>query len=473
MYNFNKWFVPYCSQDLYTGAGTATIGGMIRGGSLHALAALGHIEKNITTNPSAGSVDNLVVVGISAGTMAVVNHMDRIREVAATVSATNLRIILDSAFFDTARVDTNATALSSSFVDYDLHPLCNQDMFGQNPIVSNVPCCISIHCHVEHGLFDPGSELQFREAFFLLDSQYDTLATLDLAVKMATERAELLGDSAAEKVNAKLFGQGEFAGTRQHNVVDSALRSNQTQSPVVWALPNCVTHPFLVPALELDRHSFCQLQTDDVSLEITACTDTAVRFGARKPTSSGNIDTSIAVSTEIWESATVGGNSIRDLLGHFVDPGAVALDLDFGNNASTIILDECSGPNCIPTGATGHNFCQSLIVIEKQFQGIPLGLQISLAFFLFGFMACFFLRFQYSGKKASPLHQKGQASSWVARIPGVFLTNRAETMTDQTVGIKLEKLTAMTEAGQSLLSDVHLELSPGSVNGLLGRSGSG
>lgn len=472
MHNFNKWFVPYCSQDLYTGAGTGRIGGMIRAGSLHALAALDHIEKNLTANSSAStSVDNLVVVGISAGTMAVVNHMDRIREVAATIAAANLKIILDSAFFDTARVNTNATALSSDFVDYNLHPLCNQDIFGQNPIVSNVPCCISIHCHVEHGLFDPGSDLQFREAFFLLDSQYDTLATLDLAMKMATERGDLLGDSVAEKINAKLFGQGEFAGTRQHNIVDSTLRSNQTRSPVVWGLPNCVTHPFLVPALELDRHSFCQLQKE-VSLNITTCTDTAVQFGVRTPTSSGNIDASIAVSVEIWESATIGRNTIRDLIGNFVDPGSVSLDLEFGDT-STIILDECSGPNCLSAGATGHNFCQSLIVIEKQFQGVPLGLQIPLAIFLCGFMACFFLRFQISTKKASASVQKDQALFWGTRISGVFLSNCSETMTDQTLGIKLEKLTAMTKAGQSLLSDVHLELSPGSVNGLLGRSGSG
>jgi len=471
MHAFNKWFVPYCSQDLYTGAGTGKIGGMVRAGSLHALAVLDHM-KNITAgNPAGNMIDNLVVVGISAGTMAVVNHMDQIRKVAATINAANLKIVLDSAFFDTARVNTNATALSSNFVDYSLHPLCNQDMVSQNPIVSNVPCCISIHCHVEHGLFDPGSELVFREAFFLLDSLYDTLATLDLAVKMATEKEDLLGGSTAEKINAKLFGQGEFAGTRQHNVVDSTLRSNRTQSQVLWALPNCVTHPFLVPALELDVHSFCQLQVDGSS-EITSCTDTAVLFGVRTPTASGNIDTSIAVSTEIWESATVARNTIRNLIGNFVDPGSVSLDLDVFDT-STIILDECNGPNCLSTGATGQNFCQSLIVIETEFQGVPLGLQIPLAFFLFAFMACFFLRFQFTAKKAPDSLQHDQAASWCTWISGLFPSNRSETMMDQTLGIQLEKLTASTNEGQLLLSDVHLELCPGSVNGLLGRSGSG
>jgi len=249
---------------------------------------------------------------------------------------------------------------------------------------------------------------------------------------------------------------------------------------VVWALPNCVTHPFLVPALELYVDSFCRLQVPAAN-EVTVCTETAIKNG-RVVGASGNEKTiTLALSTEIWESATVGDHLIRDLIGSFVDPVRVPPASDYGDGNAIVLTESCSGPNCHSKGSTTvQNFCQSLVTIEDEFQGVPVGLQVPLGLFLCAFMACFFLRLLPTNRnKNSSSVDEDPLATPVARgsLKNMFSSMRSSieptVMVDQVLGIKIEKLTASTQEGQPLLTQVNLDLRPGSVNGLLGRSGSG
>jgi len=120
-----------------------------------------------------------------------------------------------------------------------------------------------------------------------------------------------------------------------------------------------VTHPCLVPSLELDIHNSCEIQN-------TSCSDTAVRFGVRTVTSTGKVDTTIALFLEIWESAKVGRHTIRNLIGSFIEPGSARFDppLDFDSNGGHYGRMEWSKLPNISAGEVGHNFCHSLLVLE-------------------------------------------------------------------------------------------------------------
>eukprot|EP00978_Attheya_sp_CCMP212_P042897 scaffold270091_cov49-Attheya_sp.AAC.2 len=104
MFDFHKWMVPYCSQDMYVGNGNGRIGGLVRAGSLHVLAVLDHIRN------STREIDELVVVGVSAGTMAVLNHIDQIRKLARDRGVKSLKVVLDSSMFFDKYDDINLEA---------------------------------------------------------------------------------------------------------------------------------------------------------------------------------------------------------------------------------------------------------------------------------------------------------------------------------------------------------------------------
>ena len=141
---------------------------IIQAGSDHFSAVLQHWEREIisqiqtetfTTYDNQNSfnqnIEQLVIVGISAGAIGVLNHFEEVLLTARNVNVQSLRIILDSSAVlngeNQDESDIEFQAVMERVVDFNRHLLCHQshDEFRNNR-ASTLPCCLSTHCMLEH-----------------------------------------------------------------------------------------------------------------------------------------------------------------------------------------------------------------------------------------------------------------------------------------------------------------------------------
>lgn len=268
---FSRWMVPYCSQDLYLGTGggkndnatyNATEGtGFSMVGDAIFEAALNQWRDEVLDSDT--TVDTLVVAGISAGAIAMINHIGSIRRIAKATNATRLRVILDSSDIGSQQAggrEQQAIQGIKSIVDFAKFPLCNvahtySDFQAQE--LWNVPCCISIHCMLEN---DPDLQNWTRthhnddtydtddERLLLLDSIYDPLGVLGSTRFIAEDPTLLVSD-----VESISFGLVETAGSRRQQILQSVYGSTtQLGNRVLWAVSNAAIHTALMVAPEID-----------------------------------------------------------------------------------------------------------------------------------------------------------------------------------------------------------------------------
>ena len=151
---------------------------------------------------------------------------------------------------------------------------------------------------------------------------------------------------------------------------------------------------------------------------------------------------------------TVNGESIQDIIFDFVHDNPE-------NLSHGLILDDCIGPNCVPSGATERNPAQQLIVVTDDFVSISSAAKI----FLLCVIAC--LGFMYL-LRLLPVDIK---SSKVINNNFDTLGSVSDSMPDI---IRIENITVkVLKTEKTVLKDISFNIVPGEITGLIGSSGAG
>lgn len=248
--NFTRWIVPYCSQDVYLGSGDPSKE-IQRAGDIIFESALQYWRDSVESE----SINALIVTGISAGAIGLLNHFESVQEISRAVNASKLRLIMDSVSIGSKNEEGDIGTVMEEVVDLDKHPLCNlTHTRTQNihPIeLWGVPCCISIHCMLEN---DPifrnwaqTNDETGKERLLLFDSMYDPIALLGGSTGLPSEPS--LPD--LDHFEAEVL---QTAGARGQQFVQSTYRTDaRLGNRVLWAVTSALSHAFLLPALEIDQ----------------------------------------------------------------------------------------------------------------------------------------------------------------------------------------------------------------------------
>eukprot|EP00985_Skeletonema_marinoi_P012976 scaffold6379_cov250-Skeletonema_marinoi.AAC.1 len=348
-----RWIVPYCTQDLWLGDGSIDESGLFRSGSEIVHSFWDEWERTVTAD-----ADQLVVVGISAGTMAVLNHFDRILQVASSsntssssnstnnssTSATQLRIILDSPDFGEevgSQAGQTIQTFADAHIDPKIHPLCHRNVTNSSAfnagaidldLISDLPCCASVHCLMRNeptlsswarGDLITGS-ISNDQVMLLLDSSFDTISILsELSLPSASPQNGGRMPSSSGSTNmisdftTLAWDVGGIAGqsrTRLLETVQNVLRgAQQQQSPRIrWALSSAIGHPFLLDSFDL------ALARCGTAGSYTDASGISVVCNQRGPTFSTpffrELEIGIKRTDETWKLSAVNGTSIQTLI---------------------------------------------------------------------------------------------------------------------------------------------------------------
>lgn len=260
--DFTRWIVPYCSQDLYLGSADPSLDRQLaRRGDDIAIAALNTLKDSFDNS----TIDTLIVAGISAGSVGLMNHIGSVQKVSQDANVTKLRLILDSVAVASTNEfysESNLNSELEAITDPERHPLCSSSytQVFQSQELWNIPCCVSIHCMLENDpvlqRLNQAEDNDGRERLLLLDSLYDPIAIastvlVNPAEVDSTAKLEKLSISEIDAAFSKIF---EVAGSRDREFTQSAYGSkSRLGESVLWAVTNSATHTFLVPALEIEQ----------------------------------------------------------------------------------------------------------------------------------------------------------------------------------------------------------------------------
>ena len=294
MHSYQKWLVPYCSQDFFLGdINKGSVGSFVHAGSLIFDEALEYWRDQVLLHANVSQADvietsfleNVVVVGISSGSIAVMNKVEAIQNVIGrTGGAKNLRILLDSpsVMSDREYDKKDFREAMVTYVDLNEHPLCNPlHPYSRRYVVgSALPCCLSTHCMLRHDVglsrfllpessHSSNISLSEREELLILDSAYDTFSILggtSFAENSQDEEHDDEDELTHEDTNS-LWYIVEYAGNRKTRAMATLALTKASagllgetsieQSRVMWVFTSCVTHTFLVPSVDL-LHLSCR-----------------------------------------------------------------------------------------------------------------------------------------------------------------------------------------------------------------------
>jgi len=524
-HGFSRWMVPYCSQDLFLGWGggnndnATEVTGFSMAGDAIFEAALNQWRDESLDVDSDKTVDTLVVAGISAGAIAVMNHIGLIRRMAKAANTTRLRVILDSSDTGSQQTDESSQQFQQGLeriMDFAKYPLCNKtrtDSDFQANKLWNVPCCISTHCMLEN---DPDLQNWTRthdnddaydtydERLLLLDSIYDPLGVLSSTRTIAED--PMLSD-----VDSLSFGLVETAGSRKQQILQSAYGSaSRLGNRVLWAVSNAAIHTNLIVAPEIDTIRCNNDQTkqrfqDWVTL---VCKDNG--YGYRVDLGFG-LPVTAWVTTDTWELSMVNEEPVRSIIRRFVHDDDDDDDYDDSNSENTnvnslhgLIWDACSGPNCIPSGATEGHPIQELFEIENDLVSISLEARLVILCVLgcLGFL--YFLRLVPVKLKSRRMHEAEAAASDDDKEKVVVFESMHHEDSDSNASVELfrhrdsnnegshnkiinnEKNEAMWDTivlknvsvmvektDKALLRNISFKIVPGTITALFGPSGAG
>ena len=521
-----RWIVPYCTQDLWLGDGSIDESGLFRSGSKIVHSFWDDWERSITDD-----ADQLVVVGISAGTMAVLNHFDRILQVVASnttsssnnindssTSSTQLRIILDSPDFGEevgAVTGQTIQTFADAHVDREMHPLCHHDTTNKNAfnggitdldLISDLPCCASVHCIMRN---DPILSSWARgdtvtksdsklnavdddQVMLLLDSSYDLIAILsELSLPSAShhyrENMNMISDFTTFAWNV-----GGIAGQSRtrlletvQNVLGGSSSSRRHSSPRIrWALSSAIGHPFLLDSFEL---ALARCGTDGSYADESGVTVTCNQQGPSFSTPFfRDLEITIRQTDETWKLSTIGGTSVQTMISSIFNHDDNSIrspntnDDDEHEDISNLqrlfpildvaVYETCDGPNCIPFESTQPNLAQSLITIEDSFVPLPMGLQITLSviFFSIPILATIMgYKKSYNNNNTNKKKKSVAAEEAVVGLDDHEMQKKKDPGEGQAVFVK--DLNVTTDAGQRILEDVSINLKGSTFTGLLGE----
>ncbi len=493
--DFAKWVVPYCSQDLWLGAGAETFG-FRRAGSLQVDATLRHWLDAVTaSNTTSGAVDTLVLSGHSAGTFAILNHMDQIRSIAREAGVKNLRYVLDASMLTDLLTADLETILST--VDPEVHPLCleNPDETPYDELVnreelSQLPCCLSTHCMVRHSpsMSEVTSETSSgNERLLLIDTAYDFLQTFSYIVAEGGNKNAVGGTSGDDRggmtsvtgVSSSLFNIGESGGNRKARVLETLFAGGRYVGPnVVWAMPSAILHNTLVSSAEIaTRLCTREVTEEDAVCESgdSECLFLANPFGIEEVCNATGIGLSLEVfgglritqwtNTEAWKRSTINGKSIRDIISDFVlTAGPINGSNTTEQAHATFLFDTCPGPNCVPEGQTSSNPVQSLLEIEDNVVSVPVWVMAILIIAFFAIVVTYLYMVYAKDVKKDNMEQDNKKSKRLLRV---------QTARSLKSEINLRGLCVESNEGSKILENVDLSMSHSTLNCLLGKSGSG
>jgi ABC-type multidrug transport system ATPase subunit len=518
MHNYTKWLVPYCSQDFFLGdTKKGKVGNFTHGGSLIFDTALKYWQDQVySENAAPGSVesktdltlDNVVVVGMSAASIGVVNKVEKIR---ATVNPEDemmqthhLKIMLDSpsVLNDQQFAGKNLKTAMLTYTDLEENPLCHplHPFSRAFERMSALPCCLSIHCILRYddrmsSFYDNSSDN--AEELLILDSAYDALALIgpfDLSSGQNTHDSISSDD---------FFAQFEFGGSRKARGAETAafaklqshpkIVQDDYQARVKWIFGSCFQHSYLVPSPAILQMSCLYGNYEDVSYGYD-CRDN----GHSLMIDIDDFSIGVTRTTDTWDIAFFRDESMHEIINNFIvgsssDELSSPIILE-GNNTSLtngapdvidFRLESCSGPNCRDNStapASSLPSCQSMIETTNYFASPPTGLVIlwSVALLLILIMALV-LRLSWTKTSIEALLRLGSR-----KVFGIE-EDKVESSGDMTLDIEgrlsknhhsdtpltIDGINVITSDGKHIVTNVNISLTFGTINALCGRSGSG
>lgn len=475
--NYSKWLVPYCTQDLFLGdikKGEMGELDLIASGSAIVRAVLSHWQQevqnmDVEADSLKDGVEQLVIVGVSAGAIGVLNHIQTIRETANATRVASVLYILDSSTISD-QWDDNSN-FTDTYVDFSEHPLCDTtnaiaELYDE---VSDLPCCLSTHCMLRHddSLFkfrktsgdqdiEGDRSTMMSEEMLLFDSNYDPLA---IFANMAIEKNE----TGLVNIMQNMWNVAELAGSRKSRPLETSAYLGPN---VHWFISSCFTHGFLVPSVAL-LHVRCQ--HDDVRGADYNYVCSSNGLGVQAEVALASMKVTLWQTKDTWQLAMMQGRAIRDIISAFVtraDP-----DGDSSSYHTSVEIDgSCYGPNC---GLTAGNPppCQSLIELERTFFPVPAYMQV-LWFCAFAvIIATAGLRLGCVLGRAKIERPDTSRKSQLIRRKSLVLLPQREI---KSVVCSIRGLSISIEgSGTPLVNNVSLRLNRGEVVGLMGRSGAG
>lgn len=494
-----KWLVPYCSQDLFLGdIDKGQVGGFLHAGSAIFDRALSFWEDQVlssvptgTGNATSSVLDTFVVVGMSAGAVAVMNKVDKIREAARNLDVKNLRLLLDSpsvmSDYELSKKDYNAAM--ETYVDLAEHPLCNPknefSLLYSSSDVSALPCCLSTHCMLRHdprltSFYQTEPTSVATEELMILDPAYDSFSLL--VGTFDTEDSE--EGKLTNKNSDDLWSMPEFASQRKTRALETvaiaAGTANTTaihKARIKWVFTSCVTHTFLVPTLEF-LFLGCKYGDYEDEKASVACRDDG--FATEFEAEFAQLTFRLWRTTETWDVAELDGRSIHDIVKEFLldTEAEEAVPSTMPVPAIDLRREECFGPNCLEeeTAASVHvqPSCQSLVEIRDPFVSIPVSFQVLCTVRIVVWVIISLL-IRCGGKRdrimsLQYLHEASVntdfTDSSTSTLPAVSTRNLSTDLT-------FSGITVTTTTGSCLLDNVGFDLKRGTVNAICGRSGSG
>ena len=497
MASFSKWNVPYCSQDLWLGNSSES-DNFIRSGSAIVEAVMSRWLDEVTQAQAQPFIDTLVISGVSAGGMALLNHFPLFQSVAQAAGVKSLRLVLDSSLYPDA-IDTDFSHLIRQVVDPQQHPLCFEEQTSelQHETLSRLPCCLSTHCMLRHSnaLSDwarstykssDGDLSGLDTQMLLIDSAYDSLQAFIELSSDTSPRNAMNGISSLDGVVSTTLNIAEYAGRRKSRVVETLfggerqLGSNNLQ----WVVTSAPGHNVLVPSIDLSSRLCDAMKATESSCEgardcvfsnyplgiLPVCNATG--SGLRMSLNNG-LNMTLWTTKESWNLIKVNDQSIRDIISRFVtEDQELEQELKFGQGRdnvtiasnSILLMESCPGPNCVPKHSTEENSANSLIEIDSVFATVPIWLRILVTIML-GSLPLFFIVTVYGFRVKEIKKSQDQGIS----------DDESSSSSIKSCGTNLflNGLSVLSNKGDKILDDVSVEFKPSTLTCLLGKSGSG
>jgi len=535
MHNYTKWMVPYCSQDFFLGdIKKGKVGNFTHAGSLIFDAALKYWQGQVRSNffpldSTGGSVvlDNVVVVGISAGAIGVMNKVDMIRTIINSeedkIKTRNLKIILDSpsVMSDLPQAGKNFKTAMVEYTNLKENPLCHP----LNPFtrtferMSALPCCLSTHCMLRYdkrlsSFYDinwktGGNNANNEEEILILDSAYDPVALMP-SVDVSSDQ----DDDRSTDITSALFVQLEIGGMRKSRGVETAafaksmaqqkmsqnitLEEFYDQPRVKWIFSSCYQHSFLVPSSSVLELSCLYGNYEDEQFDYV-CRDGGYSFVIE----TDSYYFGVWRTPDTWDLAVFRDESIHEIVNNFVRgnfsgqlPSPVVLEGDvalLSYDTPDVIdfrLQPCVGPNCREDTASSSTLpsCQAMIETTNYFVPVPTGFVFVWLVVLLLFLAATpFLRISFTkfstGKIVADmkdaLHTSVELQTQRISLRNADIskeevprnTRKSRTFSDSALAI--DGISVVLSDGRNIVTDVNISLKYGTLNALCGRSGSG
>ena len=470
----------YCSQDLWLG-NTSQSHNYIRSGSNIVEAVLDHWFDEVTQAQTV--VDTLVVSGMSAGSMAVLNHFPSIRSISQAAGVKNLRLVLDSSLY-TDGIDTDFSYFIEQAVDPQQHPLCFEEgtIELQHESLSKLPCCLSTHCMLRHGSAlsewarnsSSGSEVSdisgLDVRMLLIDSSYDSLqAFIELGSDNSPRNA--MDDlTSLDGVASTTFNVAEYAGRRKSRVLETMFGGERQLDPnnVFWVMTSAPSHNVIIPSLFLFSRICDEVNATKSSCEGTGecafsnyplgilpvCNSTG--RGLRLSLSNG-LNMTLWTTTETWNLIRINGRSVRDIISRFITQ---ELKEEEGN----LLTEACPGPSCVPKDSSEESMAKYLVEVDNVFTPISTWLRVLLTVIL-GLVPVFFLLAVYGPniKERRQIQARRDDDNSETGPPNKPCDTK----------LWLKGLSVSSNKGAKILDDVSVDFKYSSLIALLGKSGSG